>query len=195
MKWIFFIFLTFFIFKSVSAQESTIKFYGKIVNGTSPIINVTVMNKLTSQGTISDAYGEFALNVKAGDVINFSCIGYKGISYKIEDSLAQTSLRVLVSLIPDTILLKEAIVVPWPINTTMLRQAMLDQKAEDEKISPYAGFREVEGDPVAPEPKLFSNPLSFLYSKFNKKARQEKKMEKYREILQEDEMYVPEPIY
>ena len=98
-------------------------------------------------------------------------------------------------MVADTFLLREALVVPWPQNRTMLKEAMLNQRKEKETISPYAGFREIEGDPVEPEPKLFSNPLSFLYSKLNKKARQEKKMEKYRQILKEKEIYSPEQIY
>jgi hypothetical protein len=77
----------------------------------------------------------------------------------------------------------------------MLKQAMLNQRAEKQKISPYAGFIEIEGDPVAPEPKPLANPISFIFSKLNKKSRQAKKMRKYREILQEDDVYIPETIY
>lgn len=185
-------FLLMFISTIAFSQDSDIKLFGKVVNGSLPIFNVTVVNKTLSTGTITNVYGEFEIKVQAGDLVNFSSIGYKSIAYQVPDTLSTPSFRILVSLVADTFLLKEALVVPWPQNTTMLRQAMLDQKAEKEVISPYAGFREIEGDPTPPEPKIFSNPLSFLYSKFNKKARQEKKMDKYREILQEDEMYVPE---
>ena len=169
---------------------------GKIVTGSStPVYNVSVVDVNIIKGTVSDVYGNFQLKVNAGDTIKFSSIGYKTVKYRIPDTLSTADFRILVNLVADTVLLREAVVVPWPQNRTMLKEAMLNQKKEKETISPYAGFREIEGDPVEPEPKLMKNPLSFIYSKLNKKARQEKKMEKYRQILQEKEIYTPEPIY
>jgi len=169
---------------------------GKIVTGSStPVYNVSVVDLETIKGTVSDVYGTFQLKVNAGDTIKFSSIGYKTVNYQVPDTVSSSSFRILVNMVADTVLLLEALVVPWPQNRTMLKEAMLNQRKEKETISPFAGFREIEGNPVEPEPKLFSNPLSFLYSKLNKKARQEKKMEKYRQILQEKEVYTPEPIY
>jgi hypothetical protein len=80
MKWISCFFLTFFLVNSISAQDSAIKLFGKVVNGSRSIINVSILNTANGTGTITDAYGEFELKVQAGDVINFSCIGFKGIS-------------------------------------------------------------------------------------------------------------------
>ena len=181
---------------SLKSQQMLINLSGKIVTGSStPVYNVSVVDKNTIKGTVSDVYGQFELKVNAGDTITFSSVGYKTVKYQIPDTISEASFRVLVNMVADTVLLREAIVVPWPQNRTMLKEAMLDQKKEKETISPYAGFIELEGDPVEPEPKLFSNPISFLYSKLNKKARQEQKMEKYRQILQEKDMYTPEPIY
>lgn len=181
---------------SLKSQQLLLDLSGKIVTGSStPVYNVSVVDLNTMKGTVSDVYGNFQLKVNAGDTLKFSSIGYKTVKYQLPDTITESSFRILVSMIGDTVVLREAVVVPWPQNRTMLKEAMLNQKKEKETISPYAGFREIEGDPVEPEPKLFSNPLSFLYSKLNKKARQQKKMEKYREILQEKEIYTPEPIY
>jgi hypothetical protein len=166
------------------------------VSGSStPVYNVSVVDLNTFKGTVSDVYGSFQLKVNAGDTIRFTSIGYKTIKYQIPDTISTASFRILVSMVEDTVLLREAIVVPWPQNRTMLKEAMLNQRKEKETISPYAGFREIEGDPEEPEPKLFANPISFIYSKLNKKARQQKKMERYRQILQEKEFYIPETIY
>ncbi|MEZ4978434.1 MAG: carboxypeptidase-like regulatory domain-containing protein [Chitinophagales bacterium] len=190
-----FIFLLFCsLFKASLAQDLEINFHGKVVSGSSPLYNVSVVNLSQNTGTVTDVYGDFKLSVKRGDEISFSSIAYKSIVYKVPSDIQEVDFRVLVNLVEDTVYLKEAVVVPWPLNRTMLKEAMLDQRKEKEQISPYAGFIELEGDPEPVSPSLM-NPLSFIYSKFNKKARQEKKMEKYRKILQEDEFYVPENVY
>lgn len=195
MRTIFSILWCLLLTTALFSQDNTITLTGKVVNGSTPVYNVTVVDMQSYKGTVTDVYGSFELKVMAGDTVNFSSIGFKPLSYQIPDTLKTDKFRILVSMVPDTFLLKEALVVPWPQNTTMLKQAMLDQKEEKKKISPYAGFIEIEGDPVEPDPKPFANPISFIFSKLNKKARQAKKMQKYREILQEDEIYTPEPIY
>lgn len=187
--------ILFLSFQWLTAQDPELQLTGKVVQGSTPIYNVTVANKSTYSGTITDVYGSFSLLAHPGDTISFSSIGYKQVVYEVPDTIDAESFRILVNMVADTFLLKEAMVVPWPQNTTMLKQAMLAKKTEKEKISPYAGFIELEGDPVEPEPKPFANPISFLFDKFSKKSRQAKKMEKFRQILQEDEVYEPEPIY
>lgn len=172
----------------VFSQDSTLIFMGKIVEESKPIYNVTIKNVSKITGTVTDFSGDFKILAQAGDKFIFSCIGYKSVHYTIPDTLENTSYRVLINMIPDTVYLKEAIVMPWPINTTMLKEAMLDRKREKEVIAPYAGFRRIEGEPEEPEPTIM-NPLSFIYNKLSKKARQERKMQKYREILQENSYY------
>lgn len=195
MKRVVVILLSFCLYFSGQAQNTLINFNGKVVTGSKPLYNVTILDSRSYTGSVSDVYGNFSLTALPGDTIRFSSIGYKTVVYTIPDTITSESFRVLVNMVGDTFLLKEAIVVPWPQNTTMLKKAMLNYKKEKETISPYAGFREIEGDPVEPEPKLFANPISFIFSKLSKRARQEKKMEKYREILKEKEIYTPEPIY
>lgn len=194
MKVKFFFLIFSLVFQAAFAQDIDINFNGKIVNGSSPLYNVSIVNLTKGTGTVSDVYGDFNLRANPGDELSFSSIAYKSINYTVPLDITDVNFRVLVNLVEDTVYLKEAIVVPWPQNRTMLKEAMLDQRKEKEKISPYAGFIEIEGDPEPVAPTLM-NPLSFIYSKFNKKARQQKKMDKYRNILQEDQFYVPENVY
>ncbi len=188
MKYLFnFCILSLLCCSFVHGQDSTkVKLYGKVVSGSSPLYNVTIANTSKNTGTVSGVTGDFAVLVEKGDVIRFSSIGYKAVSYKVPDTLAQNSFRILVNLVADTIYLKEAVIVPWPVNTTMLKEAMLEKRPEENRISSYAGFVEIEGDPAPPAPKFY-NPISFLISKVGKKARQQRKMEKYRKALQETE--------
>lgn len=195
MKSILFLIMFLCISLVLSAQDQIVELSGKVVNGSTPVYNVSIADLNTYKGTVTDVYGTFKLEVPMGATLKFSSIGYKSVSYEVPDTLTSDKFRILVNMVPDTFLLKEAMVVPWPQNTTMLKKAMLDQKEEKQRISPYAGFVELEGDPVEPDPKPFANPISFIFSKLNKKSRQAKKMKKYKEILQEDDVYVPEPIY
>lgn len=187
------IIISFFLsFTALNAQQASFVFSGKVLNGSKALYNVTVVNNTETTGTVTDNYGDFSIKVKPNDYIVFTSIGYKDVSFKIPDTI-QADYRVLVSMVEDTILLKEAVVVPWPINRTMLKEAMLSNRKEKETIAAYAGFREIEGDPVEPDPKPFANPISYIFSKLNKKARQQKKLEKYRELLQESDYYERKP--
>lgn len=169
----------------VKAQEN-IFLYGKVVKGASPLFNTTIYNNTSSKGTVTDNYGDFSITVQPNDVIKFSSIGFKTIYYTVPDTLTEPKFRILVNMVEDTVLLKEAVVVPWPVNRSMLKKAMLDDRKQKEQISSFAGFVKNDGPVVEPAPKL-SNPISFIYDKFSKKSRQQKKMEQYRRMIEEGE--------
>jgi hypothetical protein len=170
------------------AQQGSIYFHGKVVKGSTPLYNATIYNVNRVFGTVTDAYGDFAIMVQKNDTIKISSIGYKTVEFIIPDTIDSDRYRVLVNMVEDTVLLKEAVVVPWPINRTALKKAMLDNKKEKDQIGGYAGFRTNEGPVVEPAPKLM-NPVSFLYDKLSKQSRQKRKMEKYRQIIEEGERY------
>jgi hypothetical protein len=167
------------------AQEN-IFLYGKVVKGSTPLFNATIYNNTANKGTVSDNYGDFSITVQPSDVIKISSIGFKTIYYTVPDTLTELKFRILVNMVEDTVLLKEAVVVPWPVNRSMLKKAMLDNKKEKDQIGAYAGF--VSNDKPVEEPAAkLSNPVSFIYEKFSKKARQQKKMEQYRRMIEEGE--------
>jgi hypothetical protein len=183
-----------FIFTGICAfaQQGNIYFHGKVVKGSEPLYNATIYNINQSFGTVTDRYGDFAIMANINDTIKISSIGYKTVYFVLPDTINEQKYRVLVNMVEDTVLLKEAVVVPWPVNRTMLKRAMLDNRSEKERIGGYAGFRTVEGPVSEPEPKLM-NPVSFLYDKLNKQSRQQRKMDKYRRIIEEGERTAPPP--
>lgn len=166
--------------------QDTLRLYGKVITGSKPLYGVTVAKIGSSKGTVSDFEGSFQLMVNKGDAIQFSSIGYKSITYTVPDTIRSDAFRVLVSMVEDTILIAETVIRPWPVNRTMLKQAMLANKKEKETVGSYAGFRDIEGEPEPPAPTIM-NPISFLSSKLGKKARQKKKMERYRKALRDKE--------
>lgn len=169
----------------VSAQES-IYIYGKVVRGSQPVFSATIINMTNGKGTVTDNYGDFSMWVNKNDILKFSSIGYKTVLYTVPDTLNEQKFRILVNMVEDTFLLKEAVVVPWPVNRSMLKKAMLDNKKEKDQISAFAGFVRNDAPVREPEPRL-TNPISFIYDKFSKKARQQKKMEKYRQMIEQGE--------
>lgn len=185
MKHLVFFILSSFLTISSFAQDK-INFNGKILGSGGFVYNANVVNKKIYKGTVSDFQGNFSLPVSKNDTITFTCIGYKNFTYIIPDTVNSSSHRVIVTLVEDTILVREAVVTPWPVNTTQLKDAFLNEKdIEKEAISVYAGFREIEGEQREPDPTIL-NPISFIANVFSKKRIQKKKMEKFRRMLQEE---------
>lgn len=167
-------------------SQQNINFNGKVLSSNGFVFNATIVNKKTNRGTVSSIDGDFSLSVLPNDTISFSCIGYKSFTHIIPNSLESTDYRVLVSMAEDTVMLKETIITPWPINKTALKRAFLDeQNKEKEIIASYAGFREIEGPQREPPPTLM-NPISLLANLFSKKRIQQKKMDKFRRMMQEE---------
>ena len=58
-------------------QQATKKITGTVVDAMGPVIGASVMEKGTSNGTITDLDGNFTLNVKPGATIVVSFIGFE----------------------------------------------------------------------------------------------------------------------
>lgn len=66
-----------------SAAKKTIT--GRIVDATGePLIGVTIMEKGTTNGSITDYDGNYTVNVPGNAVLQFSYIGYKSVEVKVE---------------------------------------------------------------------------------------------------------------
>ncbi len=164
-------------------SQEKINFYGKITSRTGFVFNATILNTKLKTGTVSSIEGDFSMPVSKNDTIAFSCIGYKSFVYVIPDSLQNTDYRVLISMVEDTVMLKETIVMPWPVNKTALKRAFLDNKnTEKEIIASYAGFREIDRPQREPEP-TFMNPVSLIAKLFSRKRIAKAKTERIRRLL------------
>ena len=91
---------------SVFAQEQTIT--GKVTDGETKEIlpGVNVLIKGTSQGTTTDANGEFKMSVQSGAVLICSFIGYETLEVPVGN---QTALSIALTI--DTRSLEEVVVV------------------------------------------------------------------------------------
>ncbi len=99
------------------AQDSDlVQFSGVVVTADSlqPLPFVTILIRDSYRGTISDFYGFFSFVARVRDTVDFSCIGYKTVSFVIPDSLSESRYSLIQVLERDTVLLKEAVIYPWP---------------------------------------------------------------------------------
>ncbi len=104
-----------------NAQDDTtkndlIQFSGIIVSGDSlePVPFCNIIDRTTKRGTTSDYFGYFSFVAREGDTILFSSVGYKKSTFVIPDTLTIKKYSLIQMMHKDTILLKTAVIYPWP---------------------------------------------------------------------------------
>ena len=135
-------FLTlFFIGIGVVVAQTQVR--GTVVdNSGEPLIGVTIQVKGTSQGTVTDFDGNFALSAPAGGTLVISYVGY-------EQQEVPVSARVNVTLLSDTKLLQEVVVVgamgiTRPPRAAGYGQSIVDPEKAIQKAEPDL-FRSLDG--------------------------------------------------
>ena len=133
---IFILFLSSVFFAQAQPNKKLIQFSGVVVNSDSlkPIPFVSIMIKDSYHGTVSDYYGYFSFVAQENDVIEFSAIGYKNNTFKIPDSLQDSRYSLIQMLNSDTILLREAIVYPWPTRE-QFKQAFINLQLPNDDMA------------------------------------------------------------
>jgi hypothetical protein len=108
---------------SLYAQKSDpnnqlVQFSGLILDGTTsdllPVPFATIAVKDKGRGTYADFNGFFSIVVEKGDVISFTSIGYRTVTFQIPDSLEDNRLPIVQLMSRDTFNLPETVVFPWP---------------------------------------------------------------------------------
>lgn len=90
---------------SLSASAQTVNVTGVVKDQIGPAVGVTVIEKGTTNGTVTDVDGEFALKVKEGATLVISSIGYQTQEVALE---GRTRIEVLIK--EDNELLQETVV-------------------------------------------------------------------------------------
>lgn len=108
-------------------NEGLLQLSGVVVTGDSlkPVPFVNIVIKHTYRGTISDYYGFFSLVASKGDTIEFSSVGFKKGRFIIPDTLMENRYSLIEMLSKDTVLLREAVIYPWPTRD-QFKQAFLE---------------------------------------------------------------------
>lgn len=121
--------------KKTEQKNPLIQFSGVVVSNDSlqPIPYVAVTIHKSGRGTITDFYGFFSFVAKRGDTIDFHYIGYKPVLFIIPDTLKEDRYSLIQVMNRDTILLKEAVVYPWP-SKEEFKRAFLELKIPDDDL-------------------------------------------------------------
>ena len=92
--------------ESVASVQQTKQATGHVADSQGPLIGATVMEKGTSNGTVTDFNGNFSLNVKPGATLVISYVGYESQEIKAGDN-------VVVNLKEDGHLVNEVVVIGY----------------------------------------------------------------------------------
>jgi hypothetical protein len=97
-------------------EKKLVQFSGIVVTADSlrPVPYTSIMIKDARRGTISDYYGFFSFVAQEKDIIEFSAMGYKKITFRIPDSLANSRYSLIQVMTSDTVTLPTAVIYPWP---------------------------------------------------------------------------------
>ena len=108
-------------------QQATKKITGTVVDAQGPVIGASVMEKGTTNGTVTDFDGNFSFNVNPGATIVISYIGYETQEIKIGN---QSTYKI--TLKEDNALLEEVVVVGYGVQKKKLvTGATVEVKGED----------------------------------------------------------------
>ena len=117
-------------------DKSLVQFSGVVVTSDSlhPVPFTSIMIKNSNRGTISDYFGFFSFVAKLNDTIEFAAIGYKMALVVIPDTLTDQRCSMIQVLRPDTILLKEVLIFPWPTKE-QFKEAFINLRVPDDDLT------------------------------------------------------------
>ena len=110
-----------------NVQQATKKITGTVVDAQGPVIGASVMEKGTTNGTVTDFDGNFTLNVNPGATIVISYIGYETQEIKVGN---QSNINI--TLNEDDAVLDEVVVVGYgTMKKKLVTGATVQVKGED----------------------------------------------------------------
>ena len=98
-----------------NVQQATKKITGTVVDAMGPVIGASVVEKGTTNGTVTDFDGNFSLNVNPGATIVVSFIGFETQEIKVGN---QTDFQITMK--DDNAVLEEVVVVGYGVQKKKL---------------------------------------------------------------------------
>lgn len=176
MKYLGLVLLSTILSHAIWSQDTTkthyIQFSGVLVSSDSldMVSYANIIDKTTGTGTVADYYGYFSLVTKPGDTLLFNAFGFKENSFIIPDTLTEPRYSIIHIMTPDTLILPEVDVYPWPS-----REAFAKAFVE---MDPYEGQlrkvqRELSKDKLATlADRLPADPgLAYNYARMQRQTK------------------------
>ena len=126
----------FFGQKTATAQQDTVvQLYGVVMTADSlmALPRVSVMVKGQNRGTLTNEKGIFSIVVYKGDVVEFSCIGYKNRSTPIPLDIEGNQQSIIQLMVTDTFYHPVAIIKPRPTPEQFARD-FINADVDDDDI-------------------------------------------------------------
>ena len=176
-------------------KDDRIDFYGYVVTADSlhPIRNTHVISKMAHCGTITDRQGKFHIQAQQIDTLWVSCIGYSRRLVAIDSTLSSSDTLVI-RLYPETITLREVIVLPFSnyegFKEFLITMPSVKTLDEIERLNKDLDELWLSRVPVGNgKPTITANPIQYLYDKYNASARRQatllRNRKMYNEVLRE----------
>jgi hypothetical protein len=117
------------------ADTTLVQFSGVVVTADSlmPIPFVSINVDGTYRGTLSDFNGFFSIVARKKEIIVFSSLGYKPVTYSIPDTLSKDRYSLIQLMRPDTLYLNETVIYPWP-TYEQFKEAFVKADIPDDEI-------------------------------------------------------------
>ena len=143
-------------------QRKFIQFSGIIVTADSlrPIPFVNIFDKKTGRGTVSDYYGFYSFVAMEGDTIIFSSVGFKRSRFVIPDTLTEDKYSLIQMMQPDTIVLPQVTVYPWP-SKEQFAQAFVNMNLQDDYMA--RAYKNMQDAQVRDAAIAMSNDAQMAY--------------------------------
>ncbi|HZH87272.1 MAG TPA: hypothetical protein VFD77_08140 [Brumimicrobium sp.] len=127
-----------FVFSGIGytqEKRDLIQFSGVLVSADSldQVSYASIIDKTSGKGTMSDYYGYFSFVTRPGDTILFNAFGFKTSSYIVPDSLKEIRYSIIHVMTPDTLLLPEVDIYPWPSREEFAR-AFVEMNPYDDAL-------------------------------------------------------------
>jgi CarboxypepD_reg-like domain len=117
-----------------SYKDSVIQFYGVVMTADSlqalPSVSVSVKGR--NQGTITTSQGVFSIPLLKGDVIEFTCVGFKPQKVTIPRDIQGNQYSIIQLMVTDTVYLAATIIKPRPSREQFERDFVKTEFPDDE---------------------------------------------------------------
>jgi len=183
-----------FDFLHVSAQENVKQFYrmqGEVMDeGDSlrSLQDVSIYNKTQHKQYITGADGKFSLAVNEGDTIKFQKLGYGSKFYYFKSFLHAENYSVQVLMNTDTLHLKTFVVKSLTREKEIQNLFMNSYIRDSLRMINYLKklYAQQNKSTLNNLVDFGQSPISFIYDSFTKKARNNRKIERAREIIRQN---------
>jgi hypothetical protein len=161
-------------------QNESIEIIGEIIDpeASEAVPYVHVINTTSKTGQVSNTEGRFWIKMNPNDTLVFSAIGFEKYIFTLNDNISTDKLVVTIELRHSTLELETVKIFAFK-DEYALKRALIDAELPIE--TPHKGIQ-LPGFYYGPKKEVkvsALSPISFIYNKVSKEAKQARKLQEY----------------